>query len=117
VAGTMAFTTFVAFQFFNILNARSDHATVFAAATFTNYRLWVSLALVAALQVAVVHVGWFQNLFDTTSLTVSQWAVCLAVASSVLWVDEVRKMAVRLRRARPGDPATTTGPGLPASPS
>lgn len=95
VAGTMAFTTFVLFQFFNILNARSDTATVFSAATLTNNRLWMSLAAVVALQVAVVHVGWFQNLFDTTSITATQWAVCIAVASSVLWIEELRKLALR----------------------
>ena len=100
VAGTMAFTTFVLFQFFNILNARSDTATVFSAATLTNNRLWMSLAAVVALQVAVVHVGWFQNLFDTTSITATQWAVCIAVASSVLWIEELRKLALRMLALR-----------------
>ena len=105
VAGTMAFTTFVLFQFFNILNARSDTATVFSAATLTNNRLWMSLAAVVALQVAVVHVGWFQNLFDTTSISATQWVVCIAVASSVLWIEEVRKLALGIITR----PATTRG--------
>ncbi len=101
VAGTMAFTTFVLFQFFNILNARSDTASVFSASTLTNNRLWLSLAVVVALQVAVVHVSWFQSLFDTTSITATQWAVCIAVASSVLWIEEIRKLVVvRLVAAR-----------------
>lgn len=95
VAGTMAFTTFVLFQFFNILNARSDTASVFSAATLTNNRLWMSLAAVVALQVAVVHVGWFQNLFDTTSISAAQWVVCIAVASSVVWIEELRKLTLR----------------------
>jgi P-type Ca2+ transporter type 2C len=40
--GTMAFTTFVLFQFFNILNARSDHRSVFQRRTLTNGWLWAA---------------------------------------------------------------------------
>ncbi|MFM7490822.1 MAG: HAD-IC family P-type ATPase, partial [Actinomycetota bacterium] len=40
VAGTMAFNTFVLFQFFNILNVRSDRNSVFRRQTFTNWQLW-----------------------------------------------------------------------------
>jgi P-type Ca2+ transporter type 2C len=95
VGGTMAFTTFVLFQFFNILNARSDHRSVFQRRTFTNRWLWGALVAVVLLQVVVVHVGPFQRLFDTTSLTLGQWAAAAAVASTVVWADELRKLWVR----------------------
>jgi P-type Ca2+ transporter type 2C len=91
VAGTMAFNTFVLFQFFNILNVRSDHRTVLRRQTLTNPVLWAALGTVLALQLAVTHVGLLQRLFDTTSLTLAQWAACAAVASSVLWAEELRK--------------------------
>jgi Ca2+-transporting ATPase len=99
VAGTMAFNTFVLFQFFNILNARSDTQTVFSRFTLTNRWLWVSLAVVALLQIGVTHVGPMQRLFDTTSISAVQWIVCIAIASSVLWLEEVRKAIVRRRPA------------------
>ena len=69
---TMAFTTFVLFQFFNILNARSDRQSVFTRFTFTNGPLWLSLAVVALLQVGVTHVGFMQSLFDTMSISATQ---------------------------------------------
>ena len=97
VAGTMAFNTFVLFQFFNILNVRSDRLTVFRRATFGNSRLWIALGAVLALQVAVTHVGFLQRLFDTTSISVAQWLVCLAVASTVLVAEELRKLHRRRR--------------------
>jgi Ca2+-transporting ATPase len=97
VAGTMAFNTFVLFQFFNILNARSDRQSVFTRFTFTNGPLWLSLAAVALLQVGVTHVGFMQSLFDTMSISATQWLVCIAVASSVLWLEELRKLIVRRR--------------------
>ncbi|MGA0959238.1 MAG: cation-translocating P-type ATPase [Ilumatobacteraceae bacterium] len=95
VAGTMAFNTFVLFQFFNILNARSDRNSVFRRHTFTNPQLWIALVAVIVLQVGVTHVGFMQRLFDTTSISSTQWLVSIAVASSVLWFEELRKAFVR----------------------
>jgi Ca2+-transporting ATPase len=103
VAGTMAFNTFVLYQFFNILNVRSDEQTVFRRATLANGRLWVALAAVLLLQVAVTHVGPMQRLFDTTSISAVQWLVCIAVASTILVTEEARKA---LRRRQTGAPAT-----------
>ena len=95
VAGTMAFNTFVLFQFFNILNARSDRNSAFRRHTLTNPQLWIALVAVIVLQVGVTHVGFMQRLFDTTSISSTQWLVSIAVASSVLWFEELRKAFVR----------------------
>lgn len=95
VAGTMAFNTFVAFQFFNILNVRSDRLTVFRAATLSNRKLWVALGGVLVLQAGVTHVGFMQRLFDTTSISAVQWLVCIGVASTVLLAEELRKLVKR----------------------
>src|SRR3546814_3479135 len=95
VAGTMAFTTFVLFQFFNILNVRSDHQTVFRRATLGNRHLWAALGAVCALQIAVVHTGPLQRLFDTTGISAVQWLTCAAVASSIVAVEELRKAIAR----------------------
>ncbi len=100
VAGTMAFTTFVAFQLFNALNARSERASVFRRHTLTNGRLWGALGAVAALQVAVVHLPVLGTIFDTVPLRASEWAVCGSVAVTILVVDEVRKLATRSREHR-----------------
>ena len=112
VAGTMAFNTFVLFQFFNILNARSDTQTVFSRFTFTNASLWISLAVVALLQIGVTHVGFMQNLFDTTSISAGQWLVCILVASSVLVIEEARKFVGRRRdtAVAPVSPFSSTVP-------
>jgi P-type Ca2+ transporter type 2C len=103
VAGTMAFNTFVLYQFFNILNVRSDQQTVFRRATLRNGRLWLALAVVLVLQVGVTHVGPMQRLFDTTSISAVQWLVCIGVASTVLVTEELRKA---VRRSRTGEPAS-----------
>jgi Ca2+-transporting ATPase len=97
VAGTMAFHTFVGFQFFNILSARHDTRSVFHRDTLANRWLWIALAGVALLQFGVSHVGPLQRLFDTVSISSAQWLVCALVASSVLWAEEARKLIARRR--------------------
>lgn len=95
VAGTMAFNTFVLFQFFNILNSRHDTKSALRRETFRNRWLWASLGAVIALQVGVTHLGPMQRLFDTTAISVTEWVVCVTVAASVLVVEEARKFIVR----------------------
>ncbi len=95
VASTMGFNTFVLAQFFNILNVRSHRYSAFSRYTFTNKWLWISLTAVIGLQLAVTHIGFAQDLFDTTDISLSQWLICIAAASSVLWVEEIRKLFMR----------------------
>lgn len=96
VALTMAFTTFVLFQFFNALNARAERETVFTRHLLSNRWLWISFGAVVALQVAIVQLPFLHDLFRTTALTAGQWAICAAVAVSVLLVEEVVKLGTRL---------------------
>jgi P-type Ca2+ transporter type 2C len=97
-ARTMAFTTLVFAQLFNALNARSDQVTAFHH-LFTNRLLWGAMALSAVLQVAVVHVPFLNDAFDTTPLDASDWLICIGLASIVLWADEAKKLVQRwLRR-------------------
>lgn len=96
-ATTLAFTTFVFYQAFNLLNVRSATASVFSLRTFTNRAVWVSLAAVVVLQVLVVQLGVLQGLFDTTGLTSGQWFLALGVGSTVLWISEIRKAVSRYR--------------------
>jgi P-type Ca2+ transporter type 2C len=101
-ARTMAFTTLVLAQLYNCFNARSDRVSAFHQ-MFANPLLWAAIALSVALQVAVVHVPLLNDAFDTSPLSLGQWAACAALASAVLWTDELRKLARRhLRPPRPG---------------
>jgi Ca2+-transporting ATPase len=95
---TLAFTTFVLFQFFNALNARLERGTVLTRATLRNRTLWWTLGAVVILQVGVVHLGPLQRLFGTASLSIGWWLVALATASTVLVVDEISR-ALFARRA------------------
>jgi Ca2+-transporting ATPase len=96
-AQTMAFTTLLFFSLFNVFNARSDTQSAFVG-LFGNPWLGWAVLLSLALQVAVVHVPFLQQAFSTVSLSASDWLRCAAVASSVLWLRELSKLAVPARR-------------------
>ena len=93
-AQTMAFTTLVTFQLFNVFNARSDEKSAFAG-LFENRWLWASVGLSLALQAAVVYVPFLQKAYSTVGLSLGDWLVCVGVASSVLWLRELSKVATR----------------------
>ncbi|HEU5324545.1 MAG TPA: HAD-IC family P-type ATPase, partial [Candidatus Limnocylindria bacterium] len=97
-ARTAAFTVLVLAQLYNAFNARSDHQSAFRG-LFTNWRLFGAVALSLTLQVLVVHVPFLNHAFGTVPLSGVDWLLCLVLASSVLWVAELRKVVVR-RRAR-----------------
>jgi magnesium-transporting ATPase (P-type) len=93
-ARTMAFTTLVLAQLFNCFNARSERTSAFHH-LFTNPTLWAAIGLSLLLQVAVIYIPFLNDAFDTTSLDATDWLVCTAMASTVLWADELRKFASR----------------------
>jgi P-type Ca2+ transporter type 2C len=93
-ARTAGFTALVFAQLFNCLNARSERASAFEH-LFVNPWLWAAIALSIALQIAVVNVGILNVAFGTVPLDPMQWLVCVAMASAVLWVVELRKWIVR----------------------
>ena len=97
-ATTLAFTTFVFYQVFNLLNVRSETGSVFSMSTLTNRSIWVSLAAVVVLQIVVVQWPALDDVFDTTPLAPEQWLLCVGVGATVLVVSEVGKAAWRVRR-------------------
>ena len=95
-AQTMAFTTLVFFSLFTVFNARSDERSAFAG-LFSNGWLWGAVVLSLGLQVAVVYTPFLQKAFSTVSLNATDWLLCAAVASSVLWLRELNKLFARRR--------------------
>lgn len=91
---TMAFTTLMLFQMFNVLNARSDQQSAFTH-LFTNKWLWGAIALSVLLQIAVIYVPFLQQAFSTVPLTIVDWGKCAVAASSVLWIWEIQKFISR----------------------
>ena len=91
---TMAFTTLILFQLFNVFNARSDWDSAFRG-LFENVWLWGAVAISLALQFLVIYAPFLQRAFSTEALSAQDWIRCAAVASSVLWLREAEKFLHR----------------------
>ena len=91
---TAAFTVLVFAQLFNCFNSRSERASAFTG-LLSSPLLWGAVALSAGLQVLVVCLPALNAAFGTTPLALSDWLLCLVMASAVLWLDELKKLVVR----------------------
>jgi Ca2+-transporting ATPase len=90
---TMAFTTLVLFQLFNVFNARSDEVSAFRG-LFGNGWLWAAVGLSLLLHVMVIYTPFLQSAFSTVALSIKDWLFCAVVASSVVWLRELSKLAI-----------------------
>jgi P-type Ca2+ transporter type 2C len=97
-ATTLAFNTFVLFQIFNVFNARSEKGSTFNGHFFANKMFWLAIASVILLQIPVIHWPAAQVIFHTTTLTPTDWLIATGVASSVLILEELRKLLLRQNR-------------------
>ena len=93
-ARTMAFNTLVLFQLVGVFCIRSDTLPI-THQLFANRWLWLSVAAGVALQLAVLYVPALQVAFGTVALSLRDWLVCLAVASTIIVASEVVKAVWR----------------------
>ncbi len=93
---TIAMTTLAFFQWFNVWNVRSRTQTVFQKSTLSNPYLIVAAIFVVLLQLFAVYSPSMNTFLKTTPLSVYELALVIAVSSSVIFVEEVRKLIKRL---------------------
>ena len=90
-AQTMAFSTLMMFQMFNVLNCRSERNSLFKIGVFSNRYLIGAIAISILLQVMVIQtrLGTF---FKTTPLSMVDWAYVVLMSSTVLIFGETIKL-------------------------
>jgi Ca2+-transporting ATPase len=94
---TIIFTTLVLSQMGNALATRSSRDSIIKIGFFSN-RLMVGAVLLGfVLQLVLVYVPIFQQVFSTQALTVRDLLVCLVASMVVLIVIEIYKGVLRLR--------------------
>jgi Ca2+-transporting ATPase len=99
-ARTMAFTTLMMFQMFNVYNCRSTWRSALSG-FFENKWLLAAVVLSLAMHVLVIYVPVLQTAFHTVALSPFDWLVATVVASTLLIGMEAAKLAWRLARATP----------------
>jgi len=92
-AQTMAFSTLMFFQMFNVLNCRSEFNSLFKVGLFTNMRLWGAILMSIIMQVIVIHTP-LNTFFKTIPLSLMDWVYVILISSSVFVIVEIYKFVV-----------------------
>jgi Ca2+-transporting ATPase len=95
LAQTEAFTMVVLCAWFNALNCRSSARSALAVSPTKNIWLVAGVLVGAAAQLLVVYCRPLGELFGTAPFTVRTGLAMVAVASGVLWTEELRKLLSR----------------------
>lgn len=98
VASSMALTTLAAFQWFHAWNCRSRTRSLATLSLTANRPLLAATLLVIGLQFLALYTPLFQRILHTQPLTLVQWCVCIGIATSVIMVDEARKLWMHARQ-------------------
>ena len=104
---TMIFTTLTLSQMGNALATRSESQTFWQAGIFTNKSLLGAVLLTFGLQIAVIYVPFFQDIFQTSTLSFLELGISLGASLIVLLaIDGVKLIRHKYRsigkRANPG---------------
>jgi Ca2+-transporting ATPase len=90
-ARTLSFVTMAMFQVFNALNVRSRRQSIFEIGLFTNRYVIGAMALSIFLLILATTVPFLQMALGTVALTPGDWLLIVAVSSTILFADELRK--------------------------
>jgi Ca2+-transporting ATPase len=96
-ATAMVLAAIVVTQMGNLFAQRSERTSVFRSKPFSNRLIWVGVAVALIIVSIVIYVPFFQRSFDTAGFPASNWLFLLALGPMILFADELRKVALRLR--------------------
>jgi Ca2+-transporting ATPase len=109
LAATMLLTTLSLFHVFAALLCRDQTNTIFdrdAVPGVLQLRRY-GVALLAI--IAITALDFLERIFGTTGLDFNQWCICTGIATSLVLVEEVIKLAIRRRASsRPDESPTLT---------
>jgi P-type Ca2+ transporter type 2C len=97
---TMVFNFLCLAQFAHVLAIRSGNDSFFQVGLFSNKMLVAGIVISLALQTVITFVPFFQPIFQTEALTLSEFIIVGACASIVFFAVEIEKLVSRKRLKR-----------------
>ena len=94
---TMAFTVLCFSQLGLAFTVRSTRESVFSLGFLTNKYMLGAVVLTFLLHLMIVYTPFFNDLFSTEPLTLTELAITLGVSSLVFIAVEIKKLIMRIR--------------------
>jgi len=91
---TMAFTVLCFSQMGHVMAIRSERESLFKIGLFSNKPLLGALLLTVILQLVIIYTPFFNTVFKTQPLTISEIGITLLVSSIVFWAVEIEKWII-----------------------
>ncbi len=93
-AWTVTLTVLAVFQWFNAWNCRHETKSIFRLNPFSNKYLIGATLTVIVLQLLAIYNPLLQEILHTKPLDLIDWIVIIPVASTIIIVEEIRKLIV-----------------------
>lgn len=97
-ASTITLTVLAVFQWVNAFNVRSETSSVLRSGIYSMRYLLLAVVLVSVLQAFAIYHPFFQSVLGTTALSAGEIVVIVAMSSSVIFVEELRKYFYHWRK-------------------
>jgi len=95
LARTMVLTTCVFSELFLVFTCRSEIKNIWQVGLFSNLFLWFSVSAAVLLQLGVIYIPFFANIFGLVPLSLSNLLICTGLASAGFVFFEVQKVFER----------------------
>lgn len=97
-AYSITLTLLSVFQWFRAWSSRDRNTSIFRANPFSNPWLISATLIVIGLQVLALYTPFFNRILKTTPISFNEWVALLLIASSIIWIEEIRKAISSKRR-------------------
>lgn len=97
---TMLFTTITLSEMGYVMAIRSNRDSLFSIGVFSNMALVGAVLLTIALQLMVIYVPFFQELFTTMALPLEELLICFLLSLGIFWAVEIQKWFIRRREVQ-----------------
>ncbi len=94
---TMAFSVLCFSQLGHVMAIRSESDSIFKIGVFSNKPMLGALIITVALQLMIIYIPFFNDIFRTQPLTFYELVITLAVSAIVFWAVEIEKWIKRIR--------------------
>ncbi len=92
---TMVFTVLCLLQLGHVMAIRSERESLFTQGIFRNKSVLLSVTLMILLQLATIYLPFFNPVFTTQPLSVTELALVLLLSSVVFFAVEIEKLVKR----------------------
>src|SRR5687768_3166853 len=89
---TMTFTVLCFSQLGHVIAIRSETKSIFKIGVLSNKPMLLALFITTALQLMIIYVPFFNDIFKTEPLTFKELMITIAASSIIFWAVEIEKL-------------------------